>query len=166
MFIIPNRNYVLKFSFDEDYDEARVETEIYNDAVLCGIERIFPETRVFYTNKYGITFYSQERITSSVGDDGAKPAVTFGKARENSSKATDKMYYKPSSNLWAIKAYQVYGKRFMRKVADFTKKHRINDLHGGNIGYINNRPIILDFAGYHQGEDEEYYSTYCRFTET
>lgn len=154
VFIIPNRSYVLKFSFDDDYDEARVETEIYNDAVLCGVERIFPKTCVFYTNKHGITFYSQERITSSIGDCGPLPVTSTAKARENAQKVAHEMYYVPASKMWMHKAYQVYGKRFMGKLADFTKKHCINDLHNGNIGYINNRPIILDFAGYHQGSDE------------
>ena len=53
------------------------------------------------------------------------------------------------SNAWYARAYQIYGKQFMRKFERFTRQHRIGDLHNSNVGYLGQMPIILDFAGYH-----------------
>ena len=53
------------------------------------------------------------------------------------------------SNEWYARAYQIYGKQFMRKFERFTRDKRIGDLHDSNVGYLGKMPIILDFAGYH-----------------
>lgn len=53
------------------------------------------------------------------------------------------------ANRWIARCTQLYGKKFMRSLEKWTTDFQINDLHNGNIGLFNNRPIILDYAGYH-----------------
>ena len=49
---------------------------------------------------------------------------------------------------WWNRAWQIYGKQFMRILEGFTNDHEIGDLHGNNVGYLGKFPIILDYAGY------------------
>ena len=65
----------------------------------------------------------------------------------------------PRDDLWTARAYQIYGKKFMKKFAELTNTYGINDLHQGNTGYLNNRPVLLDFAGYHRESFDKYYSS-------
>jgi hypothetical protein len=32
---------------------------------------------------------------------------------------------------------------------NFIEDEEINDLHRGNLGYLNGRPVILDYSGFH-----------------
>lgn len=40
------------------------------------------------------------------------------------------------------------------RLSDFCRNFHINDLHGGNIGLIDGYPVIIDYAGYYDVEDE------------
>ena len=50
--------------------------------------------------------------------------------------------------LWAKMALVIYGKKLCKTLCEFIIENKINDLHESNIGYKNNRPIILDFSGF------------------
>lgn len=50
---------------------------------------------------------------------------------------------------WWARAYQVYGRRFMRLLVDWANENDVTDLHGANVGYYKNKPCIFDYAGYH-----------------
>ena len=58
-----------------------------------------------------------------------------------------------------VAAYFVekYGYEEFMKIADFLEWNEINDLHSGNIGYIGDRIIFIDYAGYYD-PDESYES--------
>lgn len=53
------------------------------------------------------------------------------------------------SRHWMARMVQLYGKKFARSFEAWTKECRVNDLHTSNIGWLNGRPIILDYAGFH-----------------
>lgn len=58
-------------------------------------------------------------------------------------------YRHPLDKTWAARALVVYGKRKIKALCQFIKDEGINDLHGHNIGYLNGKPILLDFCGYY-----------------
>lgn len=41
-----------------------------------------------------------------------------------------------------------YGTEEFYSLSDFCSEYRINDLHCGNVGYLNGHIVILDYAGY------------------
>jgi hypothetical protein len=41
-----------------------------------------------------------------------------------------------------------FGKDFVRRVVKWADKCRVNDLHGGNCGFVGETPKLLDYAGY------------------
>jgi hypothetical protein len=42
-----------------------------------------------------------------------------------------------------------YGMEEYEKISEFMYEYNINDLHYGNIGEINNKLVVIDFAGFH-----------------
>ena len=41
-----------------------------------------------------------------------------------------------------------YGEDFVRKMVEWADKCRVNDLHGGNCGFVGEAPMLLDYAGF------------------
>ena len=54
-----------------------------------------------------------------------------------------------STYTWLADVLIYYGRVFLNKVLSFIKKNEISDLHSGNVGYINNRPVIIDYSSFH-----------------
>ena len=69
----------------------------------------------------------------------------------NRSKALQKSInnlYDWTDREWYARVLQLYGKKFLKSFEKFSQEVRLNDLHDGNIGWRNGKPIILDYAGY------------------
>ena len=151
-------DFVLKISrFDNVRDDYNaIEFANYENACKLGIEKIFLKMWKFGTLDCGLDIYAQVRYSfAHSGIDNNKER----KMRKQVRKICFCKIYRKShenaydgyriSNEWYARAYQIYGKQFMRKFERFTKQHRIGDLHDSNVGYLGKMPIILDFAGYH-----------------
>lgn len=59
-------------------------------------------------------------------------------------------YDRDLDTTWGKLVISLYGKRVTKKLCEFIQEYKINDLHSSNIGYKNDRPIILDFSGYYR----------------
>ena len=151
-------DFVLKISrFDNVRDDYNaIEFANYENACKLGIEKIFLKMWKFGTLDCGLDIYAQVRYSfahSGINDQKEK------KIQKQTEKVRSCKICRKSrehaydgyriSNVWYARAYQIYGKQFMRKFERFTKQHRIGDLHTSNVGYLGKMPIILDFAGYH-----------------
>ena len=151
-------DFVLKISrFDNVRDDYNaIEFANYENACKLGIEKIFLKMWKFGTLDCGLDIYAQVRYSfAHSGIDNNKER----KMRKQVRKICFCKIYRKShenaydgyriSNEWYARAYQIYGKQFMRKFERFTRDKRIGDLHSSNVGYLGKMPIILDFAGYH-----------------
>lgn len=151
-------DFVLKISrFDNVQDDYNaIEFANYENACKLGLEKIFLKMWKFGTLDCGLDIYAQVRYSYAHSDlDYNKEK----KMRKQTKKVRScKIFHKSHehvydsyriSNDWYARAYQIYGKRFMRKFEHFTQQKRIGDLHNSNVGYLGKMPIILDFAGYH-----------------
>ena len=151
-------DFVLKISrFDNVRDDYNaIEFANYENACKLGIEKIFLKMWKFGTLDCGLDIYAQVRYSFSHSGIDDKKANKMRKQTKKirSCKVFIKSYehvydgYRISNN-WYARAYQIYGKHFMRKFERFTRQYRIGDLHNSNVGYLGKMPIILDFAGYH-----------------
>ena len=138
----------------DDYNA--IEFSNYENACNLGIEKIFLKMWRFGTLDCGLDIYAQVRYSFAHSDIDNKKER---KMRKQTDKIRSCKIYRKShenaydgyriSNEWYARAYQIYGKQFMRKFERFTRQHRIGDLHTSNVGYLGKMPIILDFAGYH-----------------
>lgn len=162
--IVPKHaDFVIKWSttcyeLSDDWDEALDEVSIYNKAVEAGLEMFFPKTEVFCVID-GITFVIQEKIDFSAlntpnnkADRYAYQTRTISPAIvEKMSDCFSRLYRGRNLDFtWASMAIVLYGKRKCKALCKFIAQYEINDLHRSNIGYLKNKPIILDFSGYHR----------------
>lgn len=151
-------DFVLKISrFDNVQDDYNaIEFTNYENACKLGLEKIFLKMWKFGTLDCGLDIYAQTRYSCAHSDlDYNKEK----KMRKQTKKVRSCKIFRKShehvydgyriSNDWYARAYQIYGKQFMRKFERFTRQKRIGDLHNSNVGYLGKMPIILDFAGYH-----------------
>lgn len=135
-------------------DYGAIEVANYHKACDLGIERIFLPTRLVCVLKGGCPVYAQKKFTSDHCGHSNRKALEKVVAncvnRGICEKARHGMYQSHRiDRAWFARAYQIYGKKFMRVVEEFTRDERIGDLHQRNLGWLGKQPIILDFAGYH-----------------
>ena len=162
--IVPkNADFVIKWSItyyddSDDWDEALEEVSIYNKAVEAGLGMFFPKTEVFCVVN-GISFVIQEKIDfSALNTPNNKESKYKYQTRTVSPVIIEKMdncFYQMKRGrelnpLWASMAIVLYGKRKCKALCKFIIENSINDLHYSNVGYLKDKPIILDFSGYHR----------------
>lgn len=158
--IVPKHaDFVIKWSYlSEDYDEALEEVSIYNKAVEAGLEMFFPKTEVLCITN-GVIFVIQEKIDYSVLHTPCEKEDKYCyKTKTASAAIINKMDTcfcsiargRDLDSTWASMAIVIYGKKKCKALCKFVIENNINDLHRSNIGYLKDKPIILDFSGYHR----------------
>lgn len=157
-----------------DFDEAGEEARLYNEAVKSGLGEVFPETFVLMTNTNGVCFTIQKRIDFCYTDyEYTKNKRTNGKKYELLDCLLEKVFKeeagreernnafdiwegisdRPVCTDWVALIVYFFGMQFFLDLMDFCEENAINDLHYSNIGFLNNKPIIFDFCGYHREDD-------------
>lgn len=154
-----------------DFNEAGEEALLYNEAVKCGLGEMFPETSILMTNTNGVCFTIQKRIDFCYTDyeygenkriNGEKYQLlgcllekvfkeeSGREERNNAFGIWEDFSDKPVCTDWVALIVYFFGMQFFLDLMDFCEENEINDLHYSNIGFLNNKPIILDFCGYHR----------------
>ena len=52
------------------------------------------------------------------------------------------------NSCWLSDFLDYFGEDIFQKFMKFIDKQNIGDLHSDNIGYIGNRPVLIDYSGY------------------
>ena len=156
-----NTNFIVKWSYncDNNHNESIKECYIYARAAEAGLDFFFPKTEIM--GKWNdVTVIIQDKIDYSVEDCSYDKRQYYQKvARTVTNHIFRKMekgfrigsdYDRALDATWGKLVISLYGKRITKKLCEFIKEYRINDLHCANIGYKNDRPIILDFSGYYR----------------
>ena len=156
-------DFVFKYSNPNAYsdgNEAEREIENYNKAVELGIEMFFPKTYLFCRID-GINIVYQEKIDYSVDEswECQDQDKTYNLVHSMSIKdiisTRDRFniegdkYNRSIDAVWVAFVVALYSKEIIDKLINFIHERKINDLHTGNLGYKNNKPVILDFSGYY-----------------
>lgn len=166
VFVPFNTNFVIKVAYGDWYntlevDEATLEAELYEGAKSKGIECFFPETYVAFTWN-NLNFVYQKKYTASEYDRRNFHYHTRRNVPTVRSKVIHKAeeeYYKTQGEFgyfrdfhagWWSLAISAHGKKRIKKLMEFIRLNQINDLHASNLGYCGNRPVIIDFSGYHR----------------
>ena len=131
-------------------DYCGYEADNYQEAVNAGKGKYFLETRYFKTlNECGVCFaiYIQPKISdiSSEIDSDSDEEINISSSYY-SSPAADRL-----SPTWIHNFIEAYGESEYFSLLDFCNRIDINDLHSGNIGYMDNHPVIFDYAGFFDG---------------
>ena len=159
-FVIWDKSWrsVLKMNLSAEYDEVdycQLEVSNYAEACEMGIEKILLETRKLAEIGNGDCIYIQTRYDS---DYSRLSSAKKQKLEKMTRKIVQCEIFERSkkhchdgyriSDIWYARAYQLYGKQFMKRFEEWTARFKIGDLHRHNVGFLNGQPILLDYAGY------------------
>lgn len=154
-----DRFYVPGLPESHEYDHCARELELYSKAKKEHVSSILLKNTYIgevggepvYIQKKAVTFcnYYKKEI-----DDDEKLKSVHTKEEAESMKRS----YKKSNvwirntgnrfNVWLIDVHKYYGEKQFIKILQFIDNY-IDDLHSGNIGYIGDRPVIIDYASFY-----------------
>ena len=139
----------------DGWDYCAAEYNIYKAAEAEGLNACFAAVDVLKTKlKYPV--YMQEKAVSFSDYYYDEESEHYS---EDESKYTDEQLdstrekcrenkINSFNTLWLTDFIQYYGADMFVKFSQFIRAKNINDLHGGNIGYIGNRPVLIDYSGW------------------
>ena len=158
--VFKRNNFVLKIpryeyeNCKEDYCQAEIRA--YESAKKFHVERILLPIELYHTTTTGIAIYKQPKYSFSTSDGDYNLGYDSYLNRRNTpincsvvKKITRECCDgNRISRRWMARVLQLYGKKFCRSFEEWTMENNVNDLHNSNTGWLNNKPIILDYAGY------------------
>lgn len=140
------------------WDYCEVEAILFDDACRNGVDAFFAET-VFIGYSHGHPVYVQEKARIYEGEaeykEDEKEEEAFHLYREI--KAELKAYlgikdcqvmWMHSPSKWIVDFYLYYGIKEVAALWKYLEDTGIEDLHNSNVGYINHRPVITDYASF------------------
>lgn len=131
------------YGYDTNYCE--LETKIYDQACEEGLSEVFAEEYLI-GNINGTQVYCQEKATQ-VGPKYLPAEETRTEEYKHFSESTRYMGTDVSSS-WLYDVFKAYGLSFVQNLINFIEDN-FNDCHNGNIGYINNKPVLIDYSGFY-----------------
>lgn len=159
-FIFTKETFVVKFPKYvriNEKNECQQELEFYQNANNLRVQKALPETSFLGYNSAGIPFYKQQKLDYSCKACPREKAYKYMRMTE---KVPDSLMHKvrdsiTSDNqniniLWLKMVWILYGEKFTRALVKWMIQNQVNDLHTTNLGYLNDRPMIMDFCGYHR----------------
>lgn len=158
--VFDTMDFVIKWS-TEGESEAMQEVEYYEDAKAQNLAKFFPITEHFFSHN-GVDFVVQEKVTVQAGEVYGEymeylshigrtvSMQMINKVEKDLNKVSG--YTRRINRIWIACLLSIHGKKATKALCKFVQEHDINDLHGSNVGFKGNRPIILDFSGYHRND--------------
>ena len=160
----PGEDFVIKIPFEgetwekEDFspfenaqepngwDYCRVEVLQYQKAVEAGLEEFFAETE-YIGHINGHPIYIQTKV--DIFEDIRDPYYDYEEETISSTKDTcKKLEVGCFHKYWLTDFLDYFNERDLLKLSQHLSNNDIGDLHGGNLGYIEGQPIIVDYSGY------------------
>ena len=163
VFIFPNTDFVIKLPFCGAYDEeagfyefcggwdgswdyCETEMELYKNAIKRGVEKCFAKTTsIGAIDNYPL--YMQEKAIIW-GDIHNRKDYEKEKTKLIREKCSNHKYYCCFHDCWLSDFLDYYGNTMFEQFMDFIEDYRIEDLHSDNLGYIDGRPVVVDYASF------------------
>lgn len=174
VFILPDKNFVIKIPFsgcevkftgaqspmrteegeEDEWDYCQVECDIYALAEEEAVEDFFAKTEcIGFIHDYPIYVQEIAKIYKDIYPSRKIEGTEYRK------KYTEEDYEKIDSlccnhnydcfNMyWLCDAFKYYGEIKGEEFLQFIKNVCVEDLHKANIGYIGDRPVIIDYSGF------------------
>lgn len=131
--------------FGEGWNYCEAEVILYHKAKSQNIEKILCKPR-FIGKVGGHPIYIQERAKCFCFC--SNKIYTIDRTSKTTKKCKEKGYIEFNLT-WQTDVLEYYGSKTFDKIMKFLNDEYItDDLHDANIGYIGNRPVILDYSGW------------------
>lgn len=130
---------------DNGWDYCEAEANKYERAEEEGLAQCFAKTKKI-GDIDGYPIYMQELADIYKSID-YQSSHTEEDSRQVSSICNSNNFYMFNIE-WLSDAFHYYGEKMFHKLLEFIRIVGINDLHDGNIGYIGNRPVLVDYSSF------------------
>ena len=130
---------------DNGWDYCEAEANKYERAEEEGLAQCFAKTKKI-GDIDGYPIYMQELADIYKSID-YQSSHTEEDSRQVSSICNNNNFYMFNIE-WLSDAFHYYGEKMFHKLLEFIRTVGINDLHDGNIGYIGNRPVLVDYSSF------------------
>ena len=138
--------YVEGMDFDGDY--CGREADISDMATAEDLDECFAITKC--VGKCGdYLIYKQARATTILADviDEKSDSLSVEERKSIRNKCNDMGVY--GFDIYWLKDFlEFFGEEILKQLDRFIDTYDINDLHTSNVGYIGNRPVLIDYSGY------------------
>lgn len=126
-----------------DYCEA--EADKYIAASKQGVEKCFAETKKV-TEINGHPIYCQEY--AEIYSYSKSQSHHTEEDRHSVEEICKNQPYFCFNLEWLSDVFSYYGEKFFYELMNFIDSERIEDLHGGNVGYVGMRPVLIDYSSW------------------
>jgi hypothetical protein len=139
--------YSNDLNLESSWDYCAYECALYEEAHFCGLAQYFAAEE-FYAEPNGYPIYIQQKATLKDDEDkvtklsNAQLTSTYNTCSHEGLTCFD--------DEWITIFIDTYGLNEFKKLSEFLDKFCIEDLHGGNIGFLNGAPILFDYANYNE----------------
>ena len=149
--IFDNYDYVVKFDFEEEAENGYNlrEANIYNIAKKNSMSKFFAKS--FHAGTFhGLDIYLMEK--ANVDEDAISSCVWNSRMYdENMDKVPDEVGL--AMSLDDVKTVvnffgEFYQIDWVMRLLTFCEEYDIFDIHENNVGFINNMPVLIDYAGF------------------
>lgn len=130
---------------DNGWNYCEAEADKYERAETEGLAQCFAKTEKI-GDIDGYPIYMQELADIYKSID-YQSSHTEEDSRQVSSICNSNNFYMFNIE-WLSDAFHYYGEKVFHKLLEFIRTVGINDLHDGNIGYIGNRPVLVDYSSF------------------
>lgn len=140
-------DFVLKINTSR-FDYCNVEAELCQKAKAHNLQKMFAFSEM-YASVGTVKIYKQEKVSEIAARRYSQRERQFSRVEM----ATIQELYKDTDfyitcEPWLLDALDYYGVGDTARLMMFLKHYKVNDLHNENVGYIGDRPILLDYSGY------------------
>ena len=159
-------------SFDEPYpiegansvyevakwDYCAAEAAAYDHATDLGIEKYFAETKFLgYVAGYPVYIQEKAEIFCDRYSGGSQERQSYTPEERDEMEAkigtiTSKQEYCPElpSTTWMLDFLSCYGEKALEEFLEGLSQMSVEDLHNGNVGYVNNQPKLIDYSSWNE----------------
>lgn len=129
----------------DGWDYCHTELIIYNSAEEKELDQCFAKTSLIGKVK-GYPIYQQEK--AKIFGHTCNESEYSKEKTGSTEKKCKELDVNNFNSCWLSDFIDYYGNELFVKFMLFLKEMRINDLHRDNLGYINGRPVLVDYSGF------------------
>lgn len=128
------------------WNYCALEASLYHDAKEAGLAQYFAR-EIYIGEVDNHPVYEQDK--ASILEDMPEKDYPYAR-REKTEEKCDSLGIDCFCPVWIEDFLDEYGVEEYRRLEKFLNEKHICDLHDGNLGYINGKPVLVDYTGYNE----------------
>ena len=132
------------------WDYCMTETLVWRLAKTENIHKAFAKERIIGMIN-GHPIYIQQKVEVFTDSDAyyLDDEIKKKKTADYCERKGLRTFYEEALT-WQADALEYYGPKQFDKIMSFIERNNIGDFHNNNLGYIENRPVFLDYSDFYE----------------